>query len=419
MKESIGEMKQDIIEAFKDIAREKNIERDLLGEIMENIFTMMIKKKYGTADNFDVIVNIDKGEIEIYQERKIVKEVIDPITEISLKDAQKFEPDLELGDEYVEIVDPTSFGRRLIISAKQNLSQRIKEAEKEVIFEDFKNRVGEIIIGDITQINKEEIIISLDRTEVTLPKGEQVPSERYRRGESIRAIIKEVMRTARGPEIIISRRDPRFLRHLFDIEVPEIYDGIIEIRGIQREAGERTKIAVESNDKRIDPVGACVGMKGVRIQAIVRELNNEKIDIINYSKDPKLYITRALSPCKPKNVSVDEEEKTARVVVEDEQIALAYGKGGQNLRLAVGLTGYAIEIVKESEVYQKPEEFIDIAMIDGLSDIIKRKLISNGFETAEDILDAGAKKIKTIPGIGEKTAEKIIAIVNSLYEEEN
>ena len=341
-------MKQDIIEAFKDIAREKNIDRDLLGEIMENIFIMMIKKKYGTADNFDVIVNIDKGEIEIYQEMKIVKKVEDPITEISLEDVQKIEPDLEVGEEYVVIIDPASFGRRLIISAKQNLSQKIKEAEKEVIFEEFKNRIGEIIIGDITQINKEEIIISLDKTEVVLPRDEQIPTERYRRGESVRAIIKEVVRTTRGPEIIVSRRDPRFLIHLFEIEVPEIYDGIIQIQGVQREAGERTKIAVESNDKRIDPVGACVGMKGIRIQAIVKELNNEKIDIINYSKDPKVYIGRALSPCKPKNVEVNEERKTSRVIVEDDQAALAFGKGGQNLRLASGLTGYTIEIVKES-----------------------------------------------------------------------
>ena len=234
-------MNQNIVEAFKEIAREKNVERDLLGEIMENIFVMMIKKKYGTSDNFDVIVNIDKGEIEIYQEKTIVEDVEDPITEISLENARKLETDFEVGDEYVEIVDPISFGRRLIISAKQNLSQRIKEAEKEVIFEEYKNRIGEIIIGDITQINKDEIIISLDKTEVVLPRSEQISNERYRRGESISAIIKSVERTARGPEIIASRKDSRFLIHLFELEVPEIYDGIIEIKGVEREAGDRTK----------------------------------------------------------------------------------------------------------------------------------------------------------------------------------
>ena len=412
-------MNQEIVEAFKEIAREKNVDTDLLGEIMENIFLGMVKKKYGTADNFDVIVNIDKGEIEIYQEKEIVAEVNDPITEISLEDARKLEPDLELGDEYVVIIDPASFGRRLIISAKQNLSQRIKEAEKEVVFEEFKNRVGEIIIGDITQINKEEIIISLDKTEVVLPKEEQVSNERYRRGDSIRAIIKGVARTMRGPEIIASRRDPQFLLHLFEIEVPEIYDGIIEIKDVRRQAGDRTKIAVESNDKRIDPVGACVGMKGVRIQAIVKELNNEKIDIVSYSKDPKVYISRALSPCKPKNVEVNEETKTAKAYVEEDQVALAYGRGGQSLRLASELTGYTIEIIRETEIKEKDEATIDIMMVDGLTEKIKQKLISSGYETAEDILDIDHKKIMEIPGIGEKTAKKIITVMNSLYEEES
>ncbi|KPK96330.1 transcription elongation factor NusA [bacterium SM23_31] len=412
-------MNQEIVEAFKEIAKDKNIERDLLGEIIENIFMMMIKKKYGSSDNFDVIVNIDKGEIEIYQEKKIVEEVTDPITEISSEEAQKYEPDLELGDEFVEIIDPASFGRRLIISAKQNLSQKIKEAEKEVIFEEYKNRVGEIVIGDITQINKSEIIISLDKTEVVLPKREQISNERYRRGDSIRAIIKEVVRTARGPEIVVSRKDPGFLIHLFEIEVPEIYDGIIEIKSVEREAGDRTKIAVESNDKRIDPVGACVGMKGVRIQAIVKELNNEKIDIISYSSDPKIFITRALSPCKPKSVEFDEENKKAKVTIEDEEVALAYGRGGQNLRLASRLTGYELEIIRESELQEKEEESIDVAIVEGLTEKIRQKLISNGFETAEDVLDAGIEKIMNIPGIGSKTAKKIIAIMNSYYEEEN
>ncbi len=412
-------MNKDIVDAFKEIARDKNVDRDLLGEIMENIFVMMIKKKYGASDNFDVIVNIEKGEIEIYHEKLIVEDVEDPITEISLEEAQKSEPDFDIGDEYVEIVDPTSFGRRLIISAKQNLSQRIKDAEKEVIFEEFKNRVGEIIIGDITQINKNEIIISLDKIEVVLPRSEQISNERYRRGDSIRAIIKSVERTARGPEIIASRKDARFLVHLFELEVPEIYDGIIEIKGVEREAGDRTKIAVESSDKRIDPVGACVGMKGVRIQAIVKELNNEKIDIISYSSDSKIYISRALSPCKPKNVEIDKEPKTAKVIVEEDQIALAYGKGGQNLRLASILTGYAIEIVKESELKGKVEEVIDIMLVDGLSDKIKQKLIGSGYETAEDILDVEYDKIMEIFGIGEKTAKKIIEVMNSYYEEEN
>ncbi|MFC1555596.1 transcription termination factor NusA [candidate division KSB1 bacterium] len=411
-------MNQEIVEAFKEIARDKNIDRDLLGEIMENIFLMMINKRYGTTENFDVIVNIDKGEIEIYQEKAIVDEVTEPDTQIAVAVARKTEPDLEVGDEFVEIINPASFGRRLIVSAKQNLTQKIKEAEKEVIFEEYKNRIGEIVMGDIAQINKDAIIVNLDKTEVVMPKDEQIYNERYRRGETIKAIIKDVVRTSRGPEIVISRKDSGFLIHLFELEVPEIYDGIIEIKGIQREAGDRTKIAVESTDKRIDPVGACVGMKGVRIQAIVKELNNEKIDIISYSKEPQVFISRALSPCKPKSVMVNEENETAKVIVEDDQVALAYGKGGQSLRLASMLTGYAIEIIRESELKEKDEEKIDVSLVEGLSEKIIQKLISNGFETADDILDAGIDSILEISGIGQKTAEKVMEIMNSFYEEE-
>ncbi|MCP4726764.1 MAG: transcription termination factor NusA, partial [bacterium] len=332
-------MNQDIIEAVKIIAKEKNIDRDLIEEILVNIFLMMIKKKYGTSENFDVIVNIDKGEIEIYREREVVEEIEDEEIQVTLEEAIKIEPDLEVGDELVEIVDIESFGRRAIIAAKQNLSQKIKEAEKEVIFDEYKNRTGEIIIGDVTQINREEIYIGLDKTEIVLPKSEQIANERYRRGDSIRAIIKDVVRTTRGPEIIASRKDPRFLIHLFELEVPEIYDGIIEIKGIQREAGDRTKIAVESNDKRIDPVGACVGMKGIRIQAIVKELNNEKIDIISFSSDPSVFVARAVSPCKPRYVEIVSDSNTAKIIVDDDQLKHVQGpRGEQNIRLASILT---------------------------------------------------------------------------------
>jgi len=413
-------MNQEMIEAVKDIAKEKNIDRDDLGDILKEIFNMMIKKKYITTDNFDVIVNIDKGEIEIYKEMIVVKEIEDPDFEITLEKAQKIEPDIEIGDDYVEIVDIESFGRRAIISAKQNLSQKLKEAEKEVIFAEYQKRVGEIVIGDVTQINREEIVIGLDKTEVILPRSEQISNERYRRGDSIRAIIKAVERGSRGPEIIVSRRDPGFLIHLFEVEVPEIYDGIIEVRGIIREAGERTKIAVESNDKRIDPVGACVGMKGIRIQAIVKELNNEKIDIISFSSDANLFVSRAVSPCKPKFVEIDHEAKKAKVIVEEDQLRHVQGmKGSQNIRLASELTGYSIEVIHDAELKKADDDTIDVMHVEGISDKIKQKLVTSGYETAEDILDAGVEKLTTVPGVGTKTAEKILAIMNSFYEEDN
>lgn len=409
-------MNQEIVEAFKDIAREKNIDRDLLADIIENIFIMMIKKKYGETDNFDVIVNIDKGDIEIYHNRVIVEKVEDPAKEIDLESARKIEPDLEIGDDFVEILDPTQFGRRLIISAKQNLTQKIKEAEKDVIYDEFITRVGEIIIGDVHQINRREIIVSLERSEVLLTKKEQIYTERYKRGDSIRAIIKEVNKSPRGPEIIVSRTDPKFLVRLFELEVPEIYDGIIEIKAVAREPGDRSKISVESNDKRIDPVGACVGMKGVRIQSIVRELNNEKIDIINYSNDPIIYITRALSPAKPSSVKVDRENRTAIAVIPDDQISLAIGKNGQNIRLASVLSGYEIETVKESEVTGKVRGTVDLTLVEGLGETVINKLIREGFETAEEVLDAGEDKLKNITGIGAKTAKKIMDVLNTYFE---
>jgi N utilization substance protein A len=322
----------------------------------------------------------------------------------------------------MEIIDPSRFGRRLIISAKQNLNQRIKEVEKEHIYEEFKNRVGEIISGDIRQLNRDEIFLNAEGTEVLLPKNEQIPNERYRRGETLRSVIKEVRWSARGPEIIVSRADPMFLTRLFELEVPEIYDGIIEIKGIAREPGERTKIAVYSNDKRIDAVGACVGMKGMRIQAIVKELNNEKIDIINWSSEPEIFITRALSPAKPKRIAIDEEERNVIALLDDDQISLAIGKGGQNRRLAVRLTGYDIQTVKEDE-YKKlmadeEEEGLLLSNVEGLSEKLLSTLQLGGYDTVQDVLDAGADALTELPGIGEKTAEKIMTIVKEVEPEE-
>jgi transcription termination/antitermination protein NusA len=404
-------MKSDIVEAFSILVKEKSIDKDVLSKIIEEIFLSMIKKKFGSNENFDCFVNMDKGEIEIYQSKTIVEKVENEVVEITIQDARKTEPDLEIGDEFLEIIDPATFGRRLIISAKQNLNQRIKEVEKELVFAEFQNRIGEIISGDIRQINRDEIRLNADKTEVILPKHEQIPTERYRRGETLRGIIKEVNMTSRGPEIIISRANDSFMVRLFELEVPEIYEGIIEIKTIAREPGERTKIAVCSNDKRIDAVGACVGMKGMRIQAIVKELNNEKIDIINWSSEPEIFITRALSPAKPKRIAIDDEEKKVIAVLEDEQISLAIGKGGQNRRLASKLTGYNIQTMREDE-YKKlmdAEKDLDqpLSEVPDLTENIINKLIKGGFETIRDIAESNVSDLVQVPGIGEKTALKI------------
>lgn len=417
-------MKSEIVEAFTQIAKEKNIDKEVLGEILESTILSIIKKKYGKADNFDIFVSMDKGEIEIYQNKVIVENVEDEVEEIDLESAKKIEPDLEVGDEFIEIVDPKSFGRRLIVSAKQNLNQKIKEAEKDIIYEEYKNRIGEFIVGDVRQINRREIYLNIERTEVILPREEQIPSERYRRGDHVRAIVKSVEKTNRGLEIKVSRADPQILIRLFELEVPEIYDGIIEIKSVAREPGDRAKIAVISNDKRIDALGACVGMKGIRIQSISKELNNEKIDVINWSSDPGIFISRALSPAKVYKVIVDQNKKKAIAVLSDDQISLAIGKGGQNRRLASRLTGYEIEIIKESE-YRKimestmkaemSESSADLSLksVKGLTPSMLKKLHEGGFEKISEVREAGVEGLTQLPGVGQKTAEKILDAINN------
>ena len=406
---------REIVEAFSAVAMEKNIDRRSLADIIKGIFETMILKKYDTLDGFDVIVNLDKGEIEIYRFKTIVKEVTEPDSEISVEDAQLVEPDLDIGDEFIEIIDIDTFGRRLVASAKQNLAQRIKDAEKEIVMDEYKDRLGEVIIGDIYQERRRDIYIMVGKTEVILPEREQIPGERYRRGNSIRAVINAVEATMRGPEIIVSRASSNFLVRLFEIEVPEIFDGIVEIKTVARIAGERSKIAVISNDKRIDPVGACVGMKGIRIQSIVRELNNEKIDIIPWSDNPLIYIQRALSPAKPISTEIDEERKKATIIVPDEEYAIAIGKNGQNITLSNQLTGYEIEVLRESDEELKGDLLID--QVEGLTKSMVAKLSEGGFERAEDILDAGVEGLKGVKGIGVKSAEKILSAIGIYFEE--
>ena len=397
---------KNIIDAFSEVAKQKNIDRTNLNTIMEDLFMSMILKKYGEdCDNFSVIVNMDKGEIEIYQEKTIVKEVIDPVREISSVDALKVEPDLEIGDPFVEVIDPSTFGRRIINTAKQYLSHKIRDVESKSIYENFSKRIGEIVTGSIHQIQRDRIFINCENTELILPKNEQLPVDRYKRGESVRGVIKEVDYSSRGAEIILSRSDNRFLEQLFEMEIPEIEDGIIEIKNVSRVAGDRSKIVVYSSDRRIDAVGACVGMRGSRIQSIVRELNGEKIDIINWSELPEVLISRSLSPAKPINLYIEEDRPYAVAVFEDEELAMAIGKGGQNITLASAVSGYTIDAVKKSDYETKESVYLD--EVKGITKSQLDILSRNNIDTAEDFLDADEDFLLSLKGFGAKTIEKI------------
>lgn len=343
--------KSDLIEAFSMMAKEKNIDRDILESVVKDSFRKMMEKKYGLEANFEVIVNMEKGNIEIFLYKTVVDEVVDPNVEIDVASAKDVSgEDFDPGDDYVEEIPIDEFGRRLVLNLKQNLNQKIREIEKEVTFNQYKDVVGEIIVGEVYQIKPTSILLIHNGNEIIFPKSEQIQKERYRKGDTVRAIIKSVEKRQSGPPLIIaSRTDDQFLVKLFELEIPEIYDGIIEIKAIARAPGERAKIAVISNDDRIDAVGACVGMKGMRIHSIVRELSNENIDVINFTDDPALYIARALSPAKLQDIYLDTENKVAKIYADDDQMSLIIGRNGQNIKLASKLTGYQIDVIKEDD----------------------------------------------------------------------
>lgn len=409
-------MNYEIVESFSQMVREKRIDKDMLASVIEDVFSMMVKKKYGLDARFDVVVNMDKGDIEIYLEKVIVDKITDPSTQIDLETVRKkTDEPLEVGDDFVEVIDLKDFGRRLVVSAKQNLSQRIKEIEKEVVYGEYSNTIGEIIVGEIYQVRKGEILINHNRNELYLPKSEQIAKERYRKGDTIRAIIKEVRKDTATPMVIISRSDPKFLSKLFETEIPEIYDGIIEIKAVVREPGDRSKVAVESHDDRIDAVGACVGMKGVRIHAIVRELNNENIDVINYSDNSTIYITRALAPAKIKNIVVDESKKIATVMVDKDQASLAIGRNGQNIRLASQLTGFQIDLIKEGA---EEEYDMDLAEFrEELTIPLYERLVDEGFTTARAVIEANIDALLEIEGLTEDRIRAIKEMMNRELED--
>jgi len=414
-------MNLDIVESFSQMVREKGIDKDVLGGIIEEIFGLLVRKKYGDDAKFDVVVNMDKGDIEIFLEREIVEKVENPNLQISIEEVnRKGNPDeLEVGEDYVEKLPLASFGRRLITLAKQSLNQKIRDIEKEIVYNEYQELLGEIVVGDIYQIRKSDILVNHNKNELLLPRSEQIPFEKYKKGETIRAIVKEVKKVNGVPQIIISRADNMFLRRLFEIEIPEIYDGIIEIKAIAREPGERAKVAVESQDKRIDAVGACVGMKGVRIHAIVRELNNENIDVVNYSEDPATFIQRALAPAKLKSIQVDPAAKKAVVNADSDQVSMIVGRNGVNIRLAMKLTGYDIEIIREEKPFEEYDEDIELIDIkEDLGEEIYELLINNRYDTALEVLTAGPEKLKEIEGLSEEKANEIIEIIKAQFEEE-
>ena len=385
------EERPNMIETFKEFKDTKSIDRTTLVSVLEESFRNVIAKKYGSDENFDVIVNPDKGDLEIYRNRVVVAdgEVQDENKEISLTDAQKIEPDYEVGEDVSEPVNFAKFGRRAILNLRQTLASKVLELEHDSLYNKYKDRVGQIISGEVYQVWKREVLlVDEENNELILPKGEQIPRDQYRKGETIRAVILRVDNDNNNPKIILSRTAPAFLERLLEAEVPEIEDGLISIKGIARMPGERAKIAVESYDDRIDPVGACVGVRGSRVHGIVRELCNENIDVINWTANTKLFVQRALSPAKVSSLTIDEEEKKAEVFLQPEEVSLAIGRSGMNIKLASMLTGYTIDVFRELDEQTAEEDIY----LDEFSDEIDKWVIdaikSIGLDTARQVLNA-------------------------------
>lgn len=411
-----------LIDTFSEFKEFKNIDRIAMMHIIEDVFKAMLAKKYGSDEYFNIIVNIDKGVLEVYHNRIVVEdgEVEDPLSEISYSDAIKIEPDFEVGEEVSEVVDIKDFGRREILAIRQNLQTKVMEFEKENIFLKYKDKVGEIITAEVYQVwRKEILIVDEDGIELVLPKTEQIPSDNYKKGDTIRAIVKSVDNKNGSPVITLSRTSEIFLQRLFEMEVPEVYDGLITIRKIVREPGQRAKIAVESYDERIDPVGACVGMKGSRIHGIVRELRNENIDVINYTTKADLFITRALSPAKISSIVIDDAKKLAEVYMENDQVSLAIGKGGYNIKLAGKLTGYEIDVYRNTEEAEMEDDVDLKEFVDEIDEWIIDSLRNMGCDTAKAVLAYTADEIATRADLEIETVVEILDILKAEFEDDD
>lgn len=408
-----------LIESFADFAKQKNIDRPTMIRILEDVFRNMIRKKYGVDDNFDIIINADKGDLEIYRIREIVDDDSEDIWDhdkISLSEAKKIEPDFEVGEEVSEPVEIEDFGRRAVTTARQTLMQKVKDLEKDILYQKYKDIVGEIMAGEVYQtLSREVLLTDGEGNEVAIPRGEQIPKDRYRKGENVRAIVHKVEMVNGNPKIILSRTSPVFMERLFEQEVPEVYDGLITIKKVVREPGERAKVAVESYDDRIDPVGACVGMKGSRIHAIVRELQNENIDVINYTENLELYIQRALSPAKIVSMKIDKDAGRVSVYLKPDQVSLAIGKGGLNIKLASRLVGMEIDVFRELDEIH--EEDVDL---DEFSDEIESWVIDElkriGLDSAKSVLSLSKEELVRRTDLEEETVENVLGVLKKEFE---
>ncbi|HTB24063.1 MAG TPA: transcription termination factor NusA [Puia sp.] len=410
-----------LIEAFQDFKEAENIDRPTMMKVVEDVFKTLLRKKYGSDENFDVIVNAEKGDLEIMRRRTIVENgaVEDPLAQIAYSDAVKLEPDYEVGEDLYEEIEILDFGRRAILAAKQTLASRIGDLKKNVLVKKYSERIGEIISAEVYQVWKKEILL-LDEegNELILPKSEQIPQDYFKKGESIRAVVKKVDMKNNSPVIILSRTSPSFLAKLLEIEVPEIFDGLIVIKKIVREPGERAKVAVESYDDRIDPVGACVGMKGSRIHGIVRELKNENIDVINYTNNIQLLLQRSLTPSKITSMDIDSEKLHVNVYLKPDQVSLAIGRKGVNIKLAQELTGYSIDVFRDNE--GETEEF-DIDL-DEFSDEIETWIIDElkriGCDTAHSVLDLSVEELERRTDLEKETIEEVRRVLKEEFEKE-
>ncbi|MDV3309235.1 MAG: transcription termination factor NusA [Cyclobacteriaceae bacterium] len=408
-----------LIESFAEFARQKNIDRPTMIRILEDVFRNMIRKKYGTDDNFDIIINADKGDLEIWRFREIVDDDSEDIWDhdkISLSEAKAIEEDFEIGEEVAEEIFLEDFGRRAVTTARQTLLQKVKDLEKDILFQKYKDLVGEIITGEVYQVlSKEVLLIDAEGNEISIPRSEQIPKDRYRKGDSVRAIVHKVEMVNGNPKIILSRTSPVFLERLFEQEVPEVYDGLITIKKVVREPGERAKVAVESYDDRIDPVGACVGMKGSRIHAIVRELQNENIDVINYTDNLELYIQRALSPAKISSIKIDKEAGRVSVYLKPDQVSLAIGKGGLNIKLASRLVGYEIDVFREIDGQEDEDVDLD-EFADEIEGWVIDELKRIGLDTAKSVLALSAEELVRRTDLEEETVEHVLAVLRKEFE---
>ena len=408
-----------MIETFQEFKETKNIDRTTLVSVLEESFRNVIAKIYGSDENFDVIVNPDKGDFEIHRNRIVVAdgEVEDENKEIALSEAQRIEPDYEVGEEVSEEVNFQKFGRRAILNLRQTLASKILELEHDSLYQKYKDRVGQVVSGEVYQIWKREVLLIDDEgNELHLPKGEQIPSDNYRKGETIRAIVKEVQNENNNPRIILSRTSPIFLERLLEAEVPEINDGLITIKKVARMPGDRAKVAVESYDERIDPVGACVGVKGSRVHGIVRELCNENIDVINYSSNIQLYITRALSPAKISNMTIDQENHKAEVYLEPEEVSLAIGRGGMNIKLASMLTEYTIDVYRVVNESEADEDIYLDEFADEIDQWVIDSIKAIGLDTAKAVLNAPREMLIEKADLEEETVDHLLEVLRSEFE---